>query len=180
MTKVIPILFVLGFIWAALLSLGLGFLFLRVTISHYQWRPNLWLSLLVLSGFCVWFGWGWHCLTGRFPFVSARTFWSISLIVHLVWLVGLWDLVLLNSIWTVPNVIVAFVGLLPESGGNGWKHKVDVLATYGIPLAWVVVAVVAYAEDIPSHLGAANYWPLVVVVIALLVTAWCVPRRSNE
>jgi hypothetical protein len=43
-------------------------------------------------------------------------------------------------------VIVAFVGLLPASGRFGWKHKVDILAAYGIPLAWVGVAVVGYAS----------------------------------
>jgi hypothetical protein len=75
---------------------------------------------------------------------------------------------------------VAFIGLLPESAGNGWKHKVASLFVYGMPLAWVVVAVVAYAEDIQSHLGLAHDWPLVIVVIALLVTVWCVPRQSNE
>jgi hypothetical protein len=179
MTRVIPILFVLGFLWAPFaLFLALSF------FDGDQWNGGHILSLAAIAGFWVWFGWGWHCLTGRFPLVSARTFWSISLIVHLVWLgIFTWDGLELNSgivTWIVPNVIVALVGLLPNSRDKGWKHKVGSVAAYGLPLAWAVLMAVEYAENIQSHLGAAHYWPLVIVVIALLMMVWCVPRQCDE
>jgi hypothetical protein len=180
MNRIIPVLFVLGSIWAMILWIPVLALFADDHLNQY---PSF--SLAALVGFWIWLGWGWHCLTGQFPLVSPRTFWTISLATHLVWLAILWnDPVIeplsLSFLWIVTNIIVAFVELLPESAGKGWKYRLIGIATYGMPIAIATVVVGASVVANQKNLNGLNAFVLIVAVAALVLTAWRKPHQSRE
>ena len=43
---------------------------------------TLYTALLFSLGYFIWWGWVFFSFTKRFPFVSTRTFWTLSLIQH--------------------------------------------------------------------------------------------------
>jgi hypothetical protein len=180
MNRVIPVLFVLGSIWAMFLWLPVLALFADDNSNQY-----LSFQLAAVVGFWIWFGWGWHCLTGRFPLVSSRTFWTISLMTHLFWLGivvsdPLIQLLSLSFLWIVTNIAVAFVGLLPESGGKGWKCRIINIAAYGMPIAVATVVVGASVVANQENLNGMNAFVFIVAVAALLLAAWREPRESRR
>ena len=75
------------------------------------------LVVLLLSGFWIWFGWLLYFFKQRFPLVSVRTFWLLSLIHHLIWLLLLipadvWgggDDPWWIPVWAAVNVVLATV-----------------------------------------------------------------------
>jgi hypothetical protein len=173
MARVIPVLFILGAVWAPFAWAGVVYLF-----ADGRWNGRHLLSLNALVGYGVWFGWGWHCLTGRFPLASVRQFWSISLATHLVWLA----VILLDArsfgprvsyfaLWIVANVIVAFLALLPASWSTRLPEGIVPASCYGLAIflalgaAWSV-----------NHIPGLSVFLIVVAAIAFFVLA----RRESQ
>jgi hypothetical protein len=179
MTRVIASLFILGFIWVPFAWVPVVYLFV-----DGPWNERHIMSLAVFVGYWVWFGWGWHCLTGRFPLVSTRQFWTISLATHLIWLAVILDDARLRgpqlsffSLWIMANVIVAFFGLLPESRSTGLPKKVVQATCYGLATftAFMALATAGHADNIPGMTA----FVLLMAAIALFVMARNEPHEAD-
>lgn len=133
MKAVAAILFILGCGWA-LLAWMVVLLPVGILMPEYRYQSHgiafsLIGSLLALLGYWIWFGWGFRWRKGRYPLVSDRQFWMISLTAHLLWAMAIpfgyqetiaefWrhgDMLPFRS-WIVLNIGVAVVGLLFGSG----------------------------------------------------------------
>jgi len=104
---------------------------------------------------------------------------------HLVWLGiivsdPLIQLLSLSFLWIVTNIVVAFVGLLPESGGKGWKCRIISIAAYGMPIAVTAVVVAASVVANEENSNGMNAFVFIVAVAALSFGAWHKPRESRR
>ena len=78
---------------------------------------TVYLAVLFLSGYWIWFGWLLYTFKQRFPWVSPRTFWIVSLVHHTVWLLlmipeDVWgggDDPWLVPAWLIANLVIATV-----------------------------------------------------------------------
>jgi len=132
MKLAVAILFVLGIGWA-LLAWMVVLLPMGIVMPEYRYQSHdiafsLIGSFLALIGYWIWFGWGVRWMTGRYPLVSARSFWTISLLNHALWAVAIpfgyeetitefWkhgDVLPFRS-WIVINVVVALAAIFTDS-----------------------------------------------------------------
>ena len=115
-----------------------------IVMPEYQYQAHdvgfsLVGAVLALVGYWIWIGWGMRWRTGRYPLVSGRRFWTISLLCHALWavaipfgyeksIVGFWkhgDVLPFRS-WIALNIVVASVAIftdgeeaVPDGTGTG-------------------------------------------------------------
>lgn len=116
------LLAILGSPWALA---GLSGWFLAIdSFRHVETGADLLHSVatvaLLMSGYWIWFGWIRFSIKRRFPKVSVRTFWLISLVHHVLCLIYLLPMDVWGGgddpwwipLWIIGNVMVALVFLL--------------------------------------------------------------------
>ena len=134
MKTIVAILFILGCGWAFLawmvVLLPIGIIILEYSYQLHDIAFSLLGSALSLVGYWIWFGWGFRWKTGRYPVVSAKTFWTISLVTHILWALAIpfgyketitefWlhgDTLPFRS-WIGITIVVAIIGLFIETHG---------------------------------------------------------------
>jgi hypothetical protein len=144
MKIIAAILFILGCGWA-LLAWMVVLLPLGIFIPDYRYQSHdvvfaLLGSFLGLVGYWLWFCWGFRWKTGRYPLVSARSFWAISLLIHILWALTIpfgyseavaefWSRgdALPFRVWIPTNIVAAVVGLFVEPRGlaRGRIHEAE-------------------------------------------------------
>ena len=140
MKTIVAILFILGIGWALLawmvVLLPIGFFMPEYRYQSHDVAFSVVGSFLALTGYWIWFGWGYRWKTGRYPLVSSRSFWTISLLNHALWAVAIpfgyeetvaefWahgDTLPFRS-WIVVNITVAIIGLFSEGGNPKFRNN---------------------------------------------------------
>lgn len=140
MKTIVAILFVLGCGWA-LLAWMVVLLPIGILMPEYRYQSHdivfsLQGSALSIVGYWIWFGWGFRWKTGRYPIVSAKLFWTIALLTHILWAVAIpfgynetitefWmqgDVLPFRS-WVGINIVVAIVGFFIEGQSSTTQQQ---------------------------------------------------------
>lgn len=79
------------------------------------------ISILMPSGYLVWWGWAFYSFKKRFPFVTQRIFWIVSLVHHILCVLFLipvyknygwgWEGPWWIPTWIIGNVVIAAIVL---------------------------------------------------------------------
>jgi hypothetical protein len=129
MKVICGILSVLGLYWAWT-ALGIYVMLAQIVFEEddrrFSWAAYVVMgSVLATLGYWLWTGWIMRFLKGRYHWVSARTFWTISIFQHASWFLWLqmesgpglsWDWAQLFIWWNVSLIAVSLIGLISESG----------------------------------------------------------------
>ena len=125
MGRTTAILAILGCVWA--FSGIAGWILTISSLWHLETHQDIIHAAvtfcLLISGYWVWFGWVRYSFTRRFPKVSVRTFWLISLVHH-----SLCVLYLLSAdvwgggddpwwipVWIIANIFIAIYFIVRSS-----------------------------------------------------------------
>ena len=137
MKVVCGILSLLGLFWAWT-ALGIYTMLAQIifegTDLGFSWVAYVLVgSLLATIGYWIWTGWILRFLKGRYHWVSARAFWTISIFQHAAWFLWLhmesgpglsWDWAPLFLWWNVSLIAVSVIGLFLE-GGHPSPQKIQ-------------------------------------------------------
>ncbi|MES2924310.1 MAG: hypothetical protein V4819_22355 [Verrucomicrobiota bacterium] len=121
------ILALCGSIWA---FMGLGsFLLIYWLLEDLETKTDViklvGSTILIPSGYFVWWGWVFYSFKKRFPFVTQRTFWTLSLVHHI-----------LCAIFLIPT----YVTYVRSDGDGPWPMP-----------AWIIGNVVIAAVVLARH-----------------------------
>lgn len=141
MKSVTIILFLLGCFWAlicwAFVISPIGIFDPSYRFQTHDVFSSLLVSVLSIVGYYVWFGWGFYWKKNRFPWVTVSQFWTISLLVHVLWFLVFPFLLEISYAelldigmgyylgWIVINILVATVFLLTGMIAKGEAVKLE-------------------------------------------------------
>lgn len=145
MRTITTILALCGSYWALVGIAGWWAVFGEIQVAESTpdlAKPLVTLVLLV-SGYSVWWGWIFYSIKMRFPFVTIRTFWYVSLLHHIACIFYLIPMDVWGGgddpwwvpLWTIGNVLIAAILLTrhprnekqAEQGGEGGTGSLQAL-----------------------------------------------------
>ena len=141
MKSVCGVLFIVGIYYAIFVWMFIPMLS-GIFMPEYDYQFNdiffsVGGSINSLIGYYVWIGWAYFYFRARFPFVSSKTFWSISVVNHISWYVVFgasnreynWNYFsntdVPTNIWLLANIVIGVIFISGAYSGSRQNKSLE-------------------------------------------------------